>query len=144
MSTIPSVIDRFVDYYARLDTQPPSALSALYDANATLVDPFGEHKGMLAIHRYFTHLLANVESCRFSIDAPLHHGLRFAVSWTMHWSHPRIAGGETLILPGCSIVDIHGEKVLRQRDYYDAGEMLYEHLPLLGWAVRGVKRRVRA
>ncbi|HIE6685020.1 TPA: nuclear transport factor 2 family protein, partial [Klebsiella pneumoniae] len=26
----------------------------------------------------------------------------------------------------------------------DAGEMIYEHLPLLGWAVRGVKRRVRS
>lgn len=34
--------------------------------------------------------------------------------------------------------------ITRQRDYYDAGEMIYEHLPLLGWAVRGVKRRVNA
>lgn len=42
------------------------------------------------------------------------------------------------------MVETHGEKIFRQRDYYDAGEMLYEHLPLLGWAVRGVKRRVRA
>ena len=51
---------------------------------------------------------------------------------------------ETLALPGCSVVDIAGEQVLHQRDYYDAGEMIYEHLPLLGWAVRGVKRRVRS
>ena len=28
MSTTPSVIDRFVDYYAELDNQPPSALAA--------------------------------------------------------------------------------------------------------------------
>ncbi|MDA6255002.1 nuclear transport factor 2 family protein, partial [Escherichia coli] len=27
MSTLPSVISRFVDYYATLDTQPPSALA---------------------------------------------------------------------------------------------------------------------
>ena len=91
-----------------------------------------------------THLLANVEQCRFTIDTPLCDGQRFAVTWTMHWSHPRIAGGETLALPGCSVVDIAGEQVLHQRDYYDAGEMIYEHLPLLGWAVRGVKRRVRS
>ena len=59
----------------------------------------------------------------FAIDTPLCDDQRFAVTWTMHWSHPRIAGGETLALPGCSMVDI-------------AGEMIYEHLPLLGWAGR--------
>ncbi|MGG5836316.1 MULTISPECIES: nuclear transport factor 2 family protein [Enterobacteriaceae] len=144
MSAMPSVIDRFVDYYTGLDNQPPSALAALYDVNATLLDPFGEHKGLFAIQRYFTHLLTNVESCRFTIDPPLYDDRRFVVTWTMHWSHPRIAGGETLSLPGCSMAEIQGETIVRQRDYYDAGEMIYEHLPLLGWAVRGVKRRVRS
>lgn len=41
-------------------------------------------------------------------------------------------------------MDIQDDLIIRQRDYYDAGEMIYEHLPLLGWAVRGVKRRVRS
>ena len=77
MSTSPSVIRRFVEYYAGLDAQPPAALATLYHPDATLSDPFGQ-------------------------------------------------------------------QILHQRDYYDAGEMIYEHLPLLGWAVRGVKRRVRS
>lgn len=64
MSTLPSVISRFVDYYATLDTQPPSALAKIYRADATLIDPFGEHSGLFAIQRYFTHLLANVQRCR--------------------------------------------------------------------------------
>lgn len=144
MSTTPSVINRFVDYYAELDNQPPSALAMLYDVNATLVDPFGEHNGLSAIQRYFSYLLTNVNSCRFTIDSPLYDARRFAVSWTMHWSHPRIANGEMLRLAGCSIVELQGDMIIRQRDYYDAGEMIYEHLPLLGWAVRNVKRRVRA
>lgn len=142
MGTMPSVINRFVEYYAGLDNQPPSALVALYEADATLIDPFGEHKGLYAIQRYFIHLLSNVDNCRFSIDAPLCDGQRFCVTWTMHWSHPRVAGGETLALPGCSVVEIQADRIIRQRDYYDAGEMIYEHLPLLGWAVRSVKRRV--
>lgn len=93
MSTLPSVISRFVDYYATLDTQPPSALAGIYRADATLIDPFGEHSGVFAIQRYFTHLLANVQHCRFTVDAPLQQGDRFVVTWMMHWSHPRIAGG---------------------------------------------------
>jgi len=158
MSTLPSVISRFVDYYATLDTQPPSALAGIYRADATLIDPFGEHSGVFAIQRYFTHLLANVQHCRFTVDAPLQQGDRFVVTWMMHWSHPRIAvvtwmmhwshpriaRGAMRQLPGCSVVDIRDDRIVRQRDYYDAGEMIYEHLPILGWAVRGVKRRVKS
>lgn len=54
MSTLPSVVSRFVEYYAALDSQPPSALVGLYHSNATLVDPFGEHDGIFALQRYFT------------------------------------------------------------------------------------------
>lgn len=141
MNLLPDVISRFVDYYTALDSQPPSAL---YHPDATLIDPFGEHNGLFALQRYFTHLLANVEHCRFTLDSPLIGEQRFVVTWTMHWSHPRIAGGEPLELPGCSVVDVEQARIIRQRDYYDAGEMIYEHLPLLGWAVRGVKRRVKS
>jgi hypothetical protein len=144
MSTIQSVIDRFVGYYTALDSQPPSALSALYHPAALLVDPFGEHRGLPAIQRYFLHLLQNVETCRFSIDKIFSADNGFSLTWTMHWSHPRIAGGKQLTLAGSSQVDVQDSLVIFQRDYYDVGEMLYEHLPLLGWAIRSVKRRVRA
>ena len=88
MSTSPSVIRRFVEYYAGLDAQPPAALAALYHPDATLSDPFGQHQGLFAIQRYFTHLLANVEQCRFTIDTPLCDGQRFAVTWTMPVENP--------------------------------------------------------
>ena len=143
MSPSPSIISRFSTYYATLDTQPPSALAALYHTNAVLIDPFGQHQGLSAIQGYLSHLLANVDHCRFTLDAPLCEGQRFAVAWTMHWSHPRLAGGKALQLAG-SVVTVEDERIIHQRDYYDAGEMLYEHLPLLGWAVRGAKRRVRS
>ena len=49
MSTSPSVIRRFVEYYAGLDAQPPSALAALYHPDATLSDPFGQHQGLVQV-----------------------------------------------------------------------------------------------
>ena len=84
MSTLPSVVSRFVEYYSALDSQPPSALVGLYHSDATLIDPFGEHDGIFALQRYFTHLLANVENCRFTIDPPLCSENRFVVTWVMH------------------------------------------------------------
>ena len=53
MSPSPSVLSRFTEYYAMLDTQPPSALATLYHANAVLIDPFGQHRGLSAIQGVF-------------------------------------------------------------------------------------------
>ncbi len=133
MSTSPSVIRRFVEYYAGLDAQPPAALAALYHPDATLSDPFGQHQGLFAIQRYFTHLLANVEQCRFTIDTPLCDGQRFAVTGPCT-GRIRALPVEKPALPGCSVVDIAGEQVLHQRDYYDAGEMITSIFPC--WAGR--------
>ena len=144
MSTLPSVVSRFVEAFCAVVSLRPSGLVGLYHSDATLFVPFGVLDGIFALQRYFTHLLANVENCRFTIDPPLCSENRFVVTWVMHWSHPRIAGGDPLELPGCSVVDTEKGLITRQRDYYDAGEMIYEHLPLLGWAVRGVKRRVKS
>ncbi|MFH7127067.1 nuclear transport factor 2 family protein [Klebsiella pneumoniae] len=121
MSTSPSVIRRFVEYYAGLDAQPPAALAALYHPDATLSDPLVSIRGCSPFSATLPICWPTWEQCRFTIDTPLCDGQRFAVTWTMHWSHPRIAGGETSALPGCSVVDIAGEQVLHQRDYYDAG-----------------------
>lgn len=142
MNAQQSVIERFRDYYADMDRQPPSALNAIYHPSAALIDPFGEHQGLLAIHRYFAHLLENVERCRFTIDPPLLGESRFAVTWIMNWSHPRIARGKPLTLTGSSVMNIREDLVIYQRDFYDPGEMIYEHLPLLGSAIRSVKKRM--
>ena len=46
---------------------------------------------------------------------------------------PAYCPGAVRQLPGCSVVDMRDDRIVRQRDYYDAGEMIYEHLPILGW-----------
>jgi len=144
MSTMPSIIAKFIDYYTEMESHPPLALTTLYHLEAELTDPFGKHQGLFAIESYFTQLLSNVKHCHFAINSLIHNDHQFTVTWTMSWSHPRISGGKTLLLEGCSIVEIESELIIRQRDYYDAGEMLYEHIPLLGWAIRQVKRRLRS
>ena len=63
MSTLPSVVSRFVEYYAALDSQPPSALVGLYHSNATLIDPFGEHDGIFALPTSSIAVLPSIRRC---------------------------------------------------------------------------------
>lgn len=142
MSNTPSVITQFIKYYTDMDSEPLSGLADIYHPDAVLTDPFGQHQGLADIQRYFGQLLTSVRHCHFTVEPPLVQDQQFAVSWVMDFSHPRLSGGQTLLLPGCSMVQIQDQLIIRQRDYYDAGEMLYEHLPLLGWVIRSVKKRL--
>ena len=60
----------------------------------------------------------------------------------MHYSHPRIRRGAALVLEGTSLLQHDSEKVSYQQDYYDLGAMLYEHLPMMGPAIRLLKKRL--
>jgi hypothetical protein len=60
----------------------------------------------------------------------------------MTMKHPAVAGGETVIVDGVSYVRFEGDKAVYHRDYFDAGAMVYEHVPIVGSIVRYVKGRV--
>ena len=41
-----------------------------------------------------------------------------------------------------AFVDLVKPGLFERRDYFDAGNLLYEHLPVLGAAIRWLKRRL--
>ena len=61
--------------------------------------------------------------------------------WVMSYRHPRLAGGKVIRVSGCSHL-LWRDKVYRHRDYFDAGALLYEHLPVLGRVIAWLKRRM--
>ena len=64
--------------------------------------------------------------------------------WAIRYS-PTVAidmpDGIILDSSGCSHLLWH-DKVYRHRDYFDAGALLYEHLPVLGRVIAWLKRRM--
>jgi hypothetical protein len=63
--------------------------------------------------------------------------------WRMRLRFERIAGGSELDSVGMSHIrfDRDGKVVLHQ-DFWDAAGGLFEHLPAIGWAIRGVRKRL--
>ena len=56
---------------------------------------------------------------------------------------PRLNRGQLISLEGCSLLRWNADgKVERHRDYFDAGALLYQHVPLLGSAIRWLQRRL--
>jgi hypothetical protein len=57
----------------------------------------------------------------------------------MYLRHKRINGRREIQVEGISHLYIDCGKVNYHRDYFDAGQMLYENLPLLGGIIRKIK-----
>ncbi|WP_369788675.1 nuclear transport factor 2 family protein [Rouxiella sp. WC2420] len=129
-------------FYRNMDSASLSQLPDIYHSQTVLVDPVGRHEGLPALKHYFEQLLAQTEYCRFDIQQTLTQDDEAVLFWRMTYAHPRLRKGQELTLDGTSHLRFSENRVIYQRDFYDMGAMLYEHIPLLGSVVRAVKSRL--
>lgn len=135
------ILDRFTQTYHRLNGQSIGLLKDLYSDDILFQDPFHRITGLPALTRYFSELYRDVESIAFRFEDTLVQADHAMVTWTMSLKHPRLNGGDPVIVPGSSLIRFR-EKVFYHRDYFDGGAMLYEQLPFIGMVIRAIKARV--
>lgn len=121
----------------------------MYARKVHFEDPFHRVDGREALRDYYRKMYDGVQSIRFDFDAETASANELVLYWTMTFEHPRLRGGKAISLPGCSRLvfvddadDADRGKVCLHRDYFDAGALLYEHIPLLGRVVRFLRERV--
>ncbi|HEY0290001.1 MAG TPA: nuclear transport factor 2 family protein [Pseudomonas sp.] len=133
----------FAQGFAALDRHNLHRLSELYSHDIAFADPIHKVQGLRDLHAYFTELYAKVHNLTFDFHAfdQVREGEGY-LRWSMSYSHPRLSRGKTLQVQGCSHLRWRDNKVFQHRDFFDAGAMLYEHLPLIGAVIRWLKRRL--
>lgn len=143
-----ALIDRLQRFYQVFDSTLLGTLDQIYDPSVVFEDPLHRVDGLVELRRYFAGLAHGLDECRFEFRQVMQTAASEAgepgqavLVWTMSYRHPRLAGGRLLSLPGASHLSF-GERVTYHRDYFDAGAMLYEHLPVLGFAIRRLKKRL--
>lgn len=142
--SVHTTLMQLADVYRHLDQTSLPQLAQIYHAQVVFIDPVGQHNGIAALEGYFRQLLKSVNDCRFDIQKTLVTGDEATLIWRMAYSHPSLKRGETLFLDGISHLKMAEDQVIYQRDYYDLGAMLYEHVPLLGRVVNALKARLKA
>ncbi|RTR01521.1 nuclear transport factor 2 family protein [Halomonas nitroreducens] len=137
-------LEAFCAFYNKLDKTCTEKLYKVYTRDVEFFDPLHRIDGLPALEAYFTALYENVTACRFDFHDRLRQDDHAFVSWTLHLAHPRLAGGREITVPGCSRLTFAADgsgRVCRHRDYFDAGALLYEHLPVIGKLIGVIKRR---
>ncbi|TPV53710.1 nuclear transport factor 2 family protein [Aestuariibacter sp. GS-14] len=136
---------RFTQFYADLANVDIDDLDTIYHPETVFKDPIATHTGIESVKRYFGHLLDSTRECRFEI----HHFAEFAaqqseydaiVEWTMHLVLNN--ANSPIHVDGVSLLKLKNERVIYHRDYYDMGEMVYEHIPILKRVILYIKKRL--
>ena len=139
----PAALEAFCAFFNKLDNTCTEKLYEVYTENIIFSDPLHHIEGREALARYFSTMYENVEQCHFTYHTRQLQGQQAFVTWTMTFIHPRLAGGQAVKVEGCSALTFATDgRVERHRDYFDVGAMLYEHLPLMGSAIRWLKKRL--
>jgi hypothetical protein len=132
----------FARQFADLNKDNLHRLDELYATDVHFTDPLHEVQGLANLRSYFGELYANVSELHFDFHGydQVAEGEGY-LRWVMNYRHPRLASGQVIRVDGCSHLRWH-DKVYRHRDYFDAGALIYEHLPVLGRAIAWLKRRM--
>ena len=136
-----SVVNKFCDYYQDLNLEKLSQLDELYNGDAVFIDPLHSIKGLVEITHYFEQMIINVTDCRFQIVDVLETDGQAFITWIMSYSHPKLNQGNTIELAGSSHLKFNAH-IIYHRDYYDVGQMLYEHIPVLKYFIAKIKQRL--
>ena len=144
-TTVPhqELLHRLVRFYQTFDLDAIKRLGEVYCEQVTFEDPIRRIEGLAALQAYFTSLMQHVKSCRFDVvryETTAQFGF---VEWEMHFSHASLNRGDTIKVSGVTVLSF-ADKITYHRDYFDLGEMLYEHVPVMGLATRHLKRRLQA
>jgi len=133
----------FVDFYNQLSFSNLETLRQLYATDVEFIDPVHRIAGLCALEQYFAHAYQNLQQCEFVMGA---HGVGphwGFVSWQMRFRHPAIGAGELIVVDGTTELTYNAEgKITRHRDYYDLTQMVYRHLPVIGWLTGKVRSRM--
>ena len=135
-------LEKACNFYTDFNQAGLSQLPDIYTQDCLFRDPVQEVVGLDNLTRYFERMSASLNYCRFEFHSRIEQQDSAFLSWTMHFSHPRLKKGAELLLDGVTELHFADGKIQSHYDYYDLGAMLYEHLPVLGRLIKLVKSKV--
>lgn len=139
-----NIIDKFCKLYAKLHDTDMSALGTIYTEHVEFIDPITTHHGLQALTDYLSSLTKQARTCFFDIHDIHIEGHTDTGSATITWTMRLTlkSNAKQVRLDGVSLIKFADNKIYLQRDYYDLGEMVYEHIPLLSWIIKKIKQRL--
>jgi limonene-1,2-epoxide hydrolase len=134
-----TTLEKFKNYFSPIDFNKLSILDEIYSDNIIFKDPIHEIQGIENLKTYFQKLNDNLIEGSFNFTDESVIGNKAYLSWEMNLKLKRPK--KYVKASGISVLIIE-EKIISQRDYFDAGELFYENIPILGGIIRSIKKKL--
>lgn len=132
-------VEKFKVYFNQMKLGDDTALNEIYSDNVLFIDPIHRISGIENLKSYFKKLDSNLieGSFRF-IDESIRDNTAY-LQWEMNLrlKRPR----KNVKASGISVLTVE-QKITSHRDYFDAGELFYENIPVLGSIIRSIKKKM--
>ena len=129
-------------YCLFLETLSPETLSDLTSyvtEDVHFKDPFNDLRGAQALQRVFQHMFQQVENAGFDV----YHCLSEDDLCFMAWRFEGRLQNKPWAFDGTSVIRFAPDgRVSEHIDYWDAARHFYERLPVIGWLLAALRRRV--
>ena len=136
--------NRIARFQALFNDTPPDVgalMEECYHSRILFRDPLVEKRGHEALAGYLRSAYENVSRCEFDFSEPTANRHCIVLPWRMTVEHPKLAHGRPIIVEGVSLLQGEDDRIIFHRDYYDAGQLLYENIPVLGRLIRWIRSR---
>jgi hypothetical protein len=137
-----SSLTKLKQYYESFGQASFDNLEDIYADDVIFTDPLHKISGVVALKEYFKSICSNLTYCQFTFTDEIVDKKSACLKWQMEYSHESLKNNARLTLTGVSLIHFLDDKITLQEDFYDMGAMTYEHVPLLGSAIRVVKARI--
>lgn len=134
------LIERFKAFYKDVKHPKLDIIGDVYSAQIKFQDPIHKVQGIAELHAYLADACHSVESGRFEFLDQLIGEDTAYIKWNMYFQHPKL-GKETHVVRGMSQIQFD-DRIYYHEDIYDMGQMIYEHVPVVGWAVKRLRKRL--
>jgi ketosteroid isomerase-like protein len=132
-------LDTVIHWYETLTPASLEKIDSLYAADAYFCDPFNEVRGAPAIKAIMLHMFDSLEQPRFVVSERLVDGKQAFITWQFLF---RIRG-RAMTIDGSTHFRFADDGCINfHRDYWDAAGELYEKLPVIGWLLCRLRKKL--
>lgn len=132
---------RYVAFFETLTPERLADLERVAAPDIHFVDPFNDVVGLDALGRVFKGMYADTEAPRFVVTHRAFDGDVCFLRWVFT-CRVRALGGDWRIDGMTELRFAPDGRVCEHIDHWDAGGQLYQRLPVLGWVLGRIRRRL--
>ena len=133
------IVKKFKRYFTELNLEDLSVLNEIYSDKVLFQDPIHEINGIENLKSYFKKLNENLIQGSFLFTDETIIDNRAYLSWELILRLKK--PNKKVRASGISVLTFE-QKITQQRDYFDAGELFYENIPVLGGIIRLLKKKI--